>query len=85
MARPNRVLKLESYDPNPLLDRLKSFAPGQNDVGLAAALGVTKSNISKIRNKHADISAEMLLNMHEMSGLSIRELRDLMGDTRRFF
>ncbi|WP_194726649.1 helix-turn-helix domain-containing protein [Noviherbaspirillum malthae] len=85
MARPNRVLKLESYDPNPLLDRLISFVPSQNDVGLAAALGVTKSNISKIRNKHADISAEMLLNMHEMSGLTIRELRDLMGDTRRFF
>jgi hypothetical protein len=85
MARPNRVLKLESYDPNPLLDRLKRFVPGQNDIGLAVALGVTKSIISKIRNKHADISAEMLLNMHEMSGLSIRELRDLMGDTRRFF
>ncbi|WP_151639071.1 helix-turn-helix domain-containing protein [Noviherbaspirillum aerium] len=85
MARPNRVLKLDSYDPNPLLDRLKSFAPGQNDIGLASALGVTKSIISKIRNKHADISAEMLLNMHEMSGLSIRELRNLMGDTRRFF
>ncbi|WP_194726261.1 helix-turn-helix domain-containing protein [Noviherbaspirillum malthae] len=85
MARPNRVLKLESYDPNPLLDRLISVVPGQNDIGLAAALGVTKSIISKIRNKHADISAEMLLNMHEMSGLSIRELRNLMGDTRRLF
>lgn len=85
MARPNRVLKLESYDPNPLLDRLLKFAPDQSDTGLAAALGVTKSIISKIRNKHADISAEMLLNMHEMSGLSIRELRDLMGDTRRLF
>jgi len=85
MVRPLRVLKLDSYDPNPLLDRLKGLVPGQTDTDLAAALGVTKSNISKLRNKHVDLSAEMLLNMHEMSGLSIRELRDLMGDTRHFF
>lgn len=85
MARPNRVLRLDSYDPNPLLDRLLTLVPEQNDAGLARALGVTRSIISKLRNKHADVSAEMLLNMHEMSGLSIRELRALMGDHRRFF
>lgn len=85
MKRPSPLLKLESYNPNPLLDALKSDLPGQQDMDLAAILGVTKSNISKIRNMHLGVTAEILLKMHEVSGLSIRELRCLMGDTRRFF
>jgi plasmid maintenance system antidote protein VapI len=85
MRIPSPLLELSSYDPNPLLDRLKDFLEGRQDTKLAEVLGVTKSKISKIRHKHLGVNAEMLLRMHEISGLSIRELRTLMGDSRRYF
>jgi hypothetical protein len=68
-----------TYDPNSLLDTLISRLRLKNDAALCRALAV----ISKIRHKKLPIGASMLIRMHEVSDLSIRELRDLMGDRRQ--
>lgn len=67
--------------PNRLFDLLIQELGAQNDVGLAALLGVTPPAISKVRNGHNAFSAELLLAAHEASGISIRELRTILGDT----
>lgn len=72
-----------TYDPNSLLDTLISKLRLKNDAALCRALEVTPPVISKIRHKRLPIGASMLIRMHEVSEMSIRELRDLMGDRRQ--
>jgi plasmid maintenance system antidote protein VapI len=72
-----------TYDPNKLLDSLLSTLKLRNDAALCRALEVAPPVISKIRHKKLPIGASMLIRMHEVSDLSIRELRELMGDRRQ--
>ncbi len=71
------------YDPNKLLDFLIDKLGLKNDAALCRALEVAPPVVSKIRHKKLPVGASMLIRMHEVSDLSIRELRDLMGDRRQ--
>lgn len=70
------------YDPNMLLDVVSAKIKAKNDAALCRALKVAPPIISKIRHKRLPLGASILIRMHEVSNLSIRELRDLMGDRR---
>jgi hypothetical protein len=70
------------YDPNRLLDFLIDKMRTKNDAGLSRELGVAPPVISKIRHRRLPVGASMLIRMHEISDISIRELRNLMGDRR---
>ncbi|MBC7500909.1 MAG: hypothetical protein H7315_10480 [Herminiimonas sp.] len=75
----------KNYDPNHLLDQLMAQFQLKNDAALSRALEVAPPVISKIRHRRLPVSASLLLRMHEMSALSIRDLRNIMGDRRRKF
>lgn len=68
-----------------LLDALIQRLQLKNDAALSRLLEVEAPTISKIRNGKLLIGASMLLRMHEVSHLSVRELRTLMGDPRDVF
>lgn len=68
-----------AYDPNRLLDAVIKKLHLKNDSALAAALEVAPPVISKIRHRKRPVGASMLINMEEESGLSIRELKKLLG------
>ncbi len=85
MRNPSPLLTLPSYDPQPLLEALSLAMSSERDATLAKALGIAPSVISRIRYKKIGVSAEILIRMHEVSGMSIRTLRTLMGDHRAFF
>jgi len=72
----------ETYDPNNLLDSLLERMKLKNDAALSRALEVAPPVISKIRHRRLPVGASLLIRMHEVSELSIRDLRDLMGDRR---
>lgn len=72
----------ESYNPNHLLDILIEKLNLKNDAALSRALEVAPPVISKIRHRRLPVGASMLIRMHEVSAMSVRELRDLMGDRR---
>ena len=72
----------ETYDPNRLLDTLRERMHLKNDAALSRALEVTAPVISKIRHRTLPVGASLLIRMHEVTQLSIRDLRDLMGDRR---
>lgn len=73
-------------DANDLLDALIKRLNLKNDAALCRALEVAPPMISKIRHKRLPVGASMLIRMHEVSGLSIKELRELMGDVNpRFY
>jgi hypothetical protein len=73
----------ESYNPNNLLDTLIQKLSLKNDAALSRALEVAPPVISKIRHRRLPVGASMLIRMHEVSAMSVRELRDLMGDRRQ--
>jgi hypothetical protein len=83
------LLELESdeidYDPNNLLDTLIKQLHLKNDAALSRALEVAPPVISKIRHRRLPVGASLLIRMHEISDLSIRDLRSLMGDRRNKF
>lgn len=75
----------QQYDPNHLLDALIEKLHLKNDAALSRALEVAPPVISKIRHRRLPVGASLLIRMHEVTHLSIRELRELMGDRRAKF
>ena len=73
------------YDPNRLLDTLIEKLRLKNDAALSRALEFAPPVISKIRHRRLPVGASLLIRMHEVSELSIRDLRELMGDRRTKF
>ncbi len=73
------------YDPDRLLASLISRLSLKNDAALSRALEVSPPVISKIRHRRLPVTASLLIRMHEVSALSIAELRQLMGDQRGKF
>jgi hypothetical protein len=71
-------------DGNLLLDAVAEHLEAKNDAALCRELEVLPSLISKIRHGRS-VGAQLLIRMHEVTGLSIRDLRLLMGDTRPHF
>src|SRR3954453_19812872 len=72
----------ESYNPNHLLDFLLEKMNLKNDAALSRKLEVAPPVISKIRHRRLPVGGSMLIRMHEVTTMSVRELRDLMGDRR---
>ena len=73
------------YDPNHLLESLIEKLNLKNDAALSRALEVAPPLISKIRHRRLPVGASLLIRMHEVSQLSIKDLRLLMGDRRTKF
>ena len=81
----NRLTDQAAYNPNQLLDALIAKMALKNDAALSRALEVAPTVISKIRHHRLPVGASLLIRMHEVSSLSIKELRLLMGDRRDKF
>jgi hypothetical protein len=79
---PHELIEQTTYDPNHLLDTLLEKMKLKNDAALSRMLEVAPPVISKIRHRRLPIGASLLIRIHETTGMSIRELRDLMGDRR---
>lgn len=74
-----------AYQPGSLLDAIALRLNANSDAALAKLLGIQAPLLSKVRNGSLPVSGGLLLCIHEVTGLSIVELRALMGDRRRFF
>lgn len=83
--RQKTLIKLSSYSPATLLNRLQSTMDLKNDAALARKLEVTPAVVSRIRNKKAPVSARFLLEIHDATDIAISELRRMMGDSRKLF
>ena len=73
------------YSPEKLLDRLCTAVGARSYSALGRVIDVSPSVLSKVRHRRLAISGEILLRMHEKTGIPIRELRRWMGDNRRYF
>jgi plasmid maintenance system antidote protein VapI len=73
------------YNPSLLLDALHAKLKLKNDAALCRALEVAPPIISKIRHGRANLSSSLLLRVHELTGMHVRELQAIMGDRRAKF
>lgn len=80
METPDR-----KYDPDHLLASLIGRLKLKNDAALSRALEVSPPVISKIRHRRLPVTGSLLIRMHEVTNLSIGELRSLLGDRRTKF
>jgi hypothetical protein len=71
-----------TYDPNLLLNTLNAHLGLQSDNALSRRLKVARDVIGDIRTGRIQVCGSMLMWMHEATGISIAELRRLMGDRR---
>ncbi len=70
-----------SFVPNKLLDTLIAHMQLKNDAQLSRRLGVPPPVVSQMRHRKLPVGATMLLRMHEESGMSISELKELLAET----
>lgn len=80
-----KLAEQRRYDPDNLLASLIGKLNLKNDAALSRALEVAPPVISKIRHRRLPVGASLLIRMHEVTDLSINELRLLMGDRRNKF
>lgn len=60
-----------------LLDELQSRFEIKNDRQLAAKLNLSTPVISRIRNGRNNVSADVIIRIHEVLGLPIAEIKEL--------
>jgi len=84
-AHRANLAELVQYNPSNLLDALIEHLGLKNDAALARALEVAPPLISKLRHKNLPVGGAILIRMHEVTNLSMQELRILMGDRRQKF
>jgi hypothetical protein len=65
-------------DPNKLLDAVIEKLKLKNDAALSRVLEVAPPVISKLRHGALPIGPTILIRMHEVSDMGIREMRSLM-------
>lgn len=75
----------DEFDPNNLLDTLLGKLGAKNDAALARLLDVAPAVLSRIRHHKLPVGASLLVRANELTNISIRELRELMGDRRDKF
>jgi len=85
VSTSNKLDDQATYDPNHLFDALLKKLHLKSDRALSRALGVAPPVISKMRHHRLPIGASLLIRMHEISDLTIAELRAMMGDHREKF
>lgn len=68
-----------------LLDFLLGKLGVKNDAALARELEVAPPVLSKIRHNRLPVGATLLIAMHELTGMTISQLRAVMGDRRKKF
>jgi len=83
MEKEHEQIAQAEYNPDKLLDSLIEKLQLKNDAALSRALEVAPPVISKIRHRRLPVGASILIRMHEVSDLSVSDLRDLLGDRRK--
>jgi plasmid maintenance system antidote protein VapI len=65
--------------PNQLFDYVIEKLGLKNDAALCRVLEVAPPVVSKIRHDKLPVTARMMIKIHEVSGLSIREIKIFLG------
>ena len=79
LQRRADLLKSKDYNPKALIDHVKKKLGVKRDYELVKIIGFNASVISKVRHKRKLLSAELLLALHDATGIPIKEMKQMMG------
>lgn len=79
MKSRSNLLNDPNYNPDRLLDELLSRLCLKNDAALSRALGVAPPRLSKLRHRRLPVAADLMIQIHDVTKLSIDDIRRLMG------
>lgn len=65
------------HTPHKLLDTLIERTELKNDAALARMLQCAPPVVSKLRNRTLPLGATMVIRMHELFGMPVKEIREL--------
>lgn len=85
MSKTNSHQQFREYNPNKFLDTMREKLRLKNDAALSRTLEVGPPVISKIRHGRLPVGGALLIRIHEVTGLSISDLRVSLGDRRTKF
>jgi hypothetical protein len=77
------TLDYQTYDPHHLVDSILDHLELDTDEAFARALDVPPAVIDEIRYMKRPVDAELLIRMHELTGLPVSTLRNMLGDRRK--
>lgn len=72
------------YSADRLFGALKTQFGKKNNQALAAFLGIKPPMISKVRHARTMVSAELMITIHEKTGMPIAEIKRLVGPPSAF-
>ncbi|MFC7515876.1 helix-turn-helix domain-containing protein [Herbaspirillum sp. GCM10030257] len=75
----------QNYNPNDLFDALIKRLQLSSDNALSKRLSMARHVVENIRRGRIPLAASLLLAIQQQTGISIDELRRLMGDRRAKF
>lgn len=75
----NSLRDCPTYNPIKFINAISRIMEVKNDAALARALGYHPAVICKLRKRSFGISAENILRIHEVTGIPVKELREMMG------
>lgn len=64
---------------NQMLDRVSHLLQLKNDAALSRALDVAPPVVSKVRHGRLDIGDTLVIRIHELTGLTVREIKTALG------
>lgn len=64
---------------NHMLDRVSHLLQLKNDAALSRALDVAPPVVSKVRHGRLDIGDTLIIRIHELTGLTVREIKGALG------
>src|SRR4051812_1991397 len=81
-TNPDQLGAGEGYDPGLLLNAIMDRMHLTEDAELAHRLRIDGRVLGQIRERRLQISGSMLMQMQEATGITIAELRQILGDRR---
>lgn len=72
----------ELLDPNRLFDTLQQMLDLDNDEALSHKLHVEPYLIKRVRERTHPLDPSLLIRINEVTGINMRDLRQMMGDRR---
>ena len=67
---------------HPILDLVIEMLKLKNDAALSRELGVTPPHLCKVRNGKQSFSAEMIIAIHERTGLKTQVMKEMLREMK---
>jgi hypothetical protein len=74
-----KLIDNPEYTPEKLFDHIMAVYKLKNDAALGRLLDIDTPRLSRLRHKVLPVGAQTVLKVHDITGLSVSQIRKLAG------